>query len=210
MKGLMRPRFTIRTLMVITVVFATACGWLAMERQQLRRRYEAIAHLEELSGPVSWYDGGSDFECLHRIELEGHYIDQTLWNEISTLTEARTISLSRSNVTDDDFKHLRRFWNIRNLYLYDTAVTSEGIDSLSRLTALETLIISNTSIDDGAIGALTQLKKLTTLNVRGTNISELGIDRLRVALPNCRLIHDERVGEPPDTRKDKTSHRLSG
>lgn len=194
--GVMRLRFTIRMLMIVTVVAATACGWYAMKRHHIKRRYQAISHLEELSGPVSWYDGGSEFEYVYGIELAGQFIDATLWKEISLLTEARTVSLNQTNVTDDDFKHLRRFWNIRHLSLFDTRVTSDGIDSLSRLTTLETLILSNTSIDDRAIGSLSQLKNLTTLNVRGTNISTLGIDRLQVALPNCRLFHDRNVGEP--------------
>lgn len=206
----MRPQFTLRTLMIFTVAFATACGWYAMKRQQMQRRYQAISHLEELSGPVSWYDGGSEFEYVHRIELEGHFIDETLWKEISVLTDARTVSLSETNVTDDDFKHLRRFWNIRDLYLRNTRVTSDGIGSLSRLTTLETLNISNTSIDDGAIRSLSQLKNLTTLNVHGTNISSLGIDRLRLALPNCRLFHGVRVGEPSDAPKDRASRFDNG
>ena len=209
-EGLMRLRFTIRTLLITAMVFATCCAWYAMKWQQLQRRYHAIAHLEKLSGPVSWYDQDSDFQYLHRIELQGKLIDETLWKEVSVLTEARTVSLSETNVTDDDLNYLRRFWNIRDLYLSNTSVTSEGIKSLTQLTTLETLIISNTSIDDRAIESLTQLKNLSTLNVWGTNISTSGIDQLRLALPNVRLFHDGRVGDPSDEPKDRASRFDNG
>ncbi len=201
----MRPRFTIRTLMIFTVAVATACGWYAMKRQHLQRRYQAISHLQELSGPVSWYDGGSEYHYVYGIELAGHFIDEARWKEISLLTEARSVWLSETNVTDDDLKHLRSFWNIRHLSLQKTRVTSDGIDSLSRLTTLETLIVSNTSIGDEAICSLSRLKNLTTLNVRATNISPSGLDRLRAALPTCRLFHDGNVGESSDAPMDRAS-----
>jgi Leucine-rich repeat (LRR) protein len=194
----MRPRFTIRTLMVLSVVIAIACAWYAMKREYLQRRLQAISRLEKLTGPVSWYDGGFEFEYIYEIELEGHDIDETLWQEISMLTEARSVLLRETNVTDDDLKHLSRFWNIRQLSLSNTAVTSDGMSALSRLKTLETLNISNTSIDDGAIRSLSGLRKLTSLNVHGTKISTLGIDRLRATLPNCRIYHDASVGDPGD------------
>lgn len=183
-------RFSIRALLLLTLACASFCGWLTWKRQQFQRRQQAIAHLEELSGPVSWYNEGSEFVYLHRIELQNHSIDDTLWNEISLLTEARTVSLSDTNVTDDDLKYLRRFWNIRDLYLSNTRVTSAGIESVCRLKTLRTLIISNTTIDDRVISSLSQLASLETLNVRGTDISVAGIEQLRLALPKCRLFHD--------------------
>lgn len=189
----MRLRFRLSTLMVLIVLIASVCDWLAVKWQHMQSRQRAISHLEELSGPVSWYERDGDSGNVHGIELAGHHIDEELWNEISILSEARSVSLLETNITDDDLVHLRRFWNIRHLSLSNTLVTSNGMRSLSGLTTLETLVISNTSIDDGAIGPLTRFKNLTTLNVRGTHISTSGINRLRVALPNCRIYHDAGV-----------------
>jgi hypothetical protein len=202
----MRPRFTIRSVMIITVLVAMGCGWYAVKRKHLQRRAQAITHLVELSGPVSWYDGGTEFEYLYGIELEGHFIDERLWREISVLTEARKVSLIETNVTDHDFKHLRRFWNIRDLCLYNTRVTSVGVRSIAKLKSLETLIISNTLIDDDTIDSLLQLKNLSTLNVRGTNISTLGIARLRRAMPNCRLYCDDNIFELTGAPKERPPH----
>mgnify|MGYP001820742138 CR=1 FL=1 len=188
----MRPQFTIRTLMVGTAIVACLCGWIAFQRHQIQRRRQAIARLEDLSGPVSYYNGGSAYDYVYGIELEGQVLDKSLWTDISMLSEeARSVWLGETNVTDAELGFLGRFRRIRHLSLCNTRVTSDGIDAISNLTSLDTLIISNTLVDDRAVPSLAKLNGLTGLNVHGTRISEAGIARLRSALPNCCICFDE-------------------
>jgi hypothetical protein len=188
---LMRLQFTIRTLMIGTAIVAGICSWIAFQRHHIQRRQLAIARLEDLSGPVSYYNGGSTYGYVYGIELEGQVLDKSLWTDISMFgDEARSLWLGETNVTDAELRFLRRFRRIEHLSLYNTKVTSDGIDAISNLASLNTLIISNTLVDDRAVPSLEKLHGLTVLNVHGTRISDAGITQLRSALPNCCIVHD--------------------
>ena len=189
----MRPRFTIRLLLVATAIVACLCGWIGFQRRQAQSRKQAIARLEELSGPISYYLEG----YVHGINLEGHVLDKSLWNHVAVLNkEVRSVWLSETNVTDAELRYLRSFRRIEHLSLYNTRVTSEGIEAISNLTSLKTLIISNSLVDDRAVPSLVKLNGLTGLNVRGTRISAAGIAQLCSALPTCRIYYSGEQGDP--------------
>ena len=60
-----RFQFSIRALLLLTVVVALPCGWLAAAREQARKQREAVEEFEDGSGTVS-YD--------YQFDLWGHAI----------------------------------------------------------------------------------------------------------------------------------------
>lgn len=105
-------------------IAAGLCGWIAFQRHYIQRRQLAIARLENLSGAVSYYNGGSTYGDVYGIELEGQVLDKSLWTDISMLgDEARSLWLGETNVTDAELQFLRHFRRIEHLSGTNTKVT---------------------------------------------------------------------------------------
>ena len=50
----LRFQFSIRSLLLLTVVVAIPCSWLAVEREQARKQREAVEAIEKLGGWVAY------------------------------------------------------------------------------------------------------------------------------------------------------------
>jgi hypothetical protein len=74
---------------------------------------------------------------------------------------------------------------------FSEEITGRNIQSLAKLPSLWNLeLVLCTNISDEAIECLEAIKQLSHLDVRGTSISRNGMERLRRALPECRIIGD--------------------
>jgi Leucine-rich repeat (LRR) protein len=68
-----------------------------------------------------------------------------------------------------------------------TQITDAGLAHLAGLTNLETLSLFGTHITDAGLAHLEKLTNLKELNLSDTRVTSEGCDKLRTALPNCRL-----------------------
>ncbi len=116
-------------------------------------------------------------------------------------------SLSLTQGTDDDLKHLRRFALLESLELRGTKFTDQVLLELRQLPALKTLVLSfphltsaglkevaelkhleeltiigGRAIDDEILGSLSNLKSLRSLKLEHTEITGTGLGHL-AALP---------------------------
>jgi Leucine-rich repeat (LRR) protein len=98
------------------------------------------------------------------------------------------LNLSGTSVSGSGVRYLSGSENLTDLVLRRTPITIEGIDMLSRFPALAKLDLGNTTVDDGAIPHLERLVHLEYLGLRRTHISAEGRDRLKNALPRCRVV----------------------
>ena len=69
-----------------------------------------------------------------------------------------------------------------------TDITNEGLKALFPLKSLSVLGIPAKAVDDAAIDHLVRLRSLKTLDLRGSNISDAGVEKLRKALPGCKVM----------------------
>ncbi len=99
------------------------------------------------------------------------------------------IVLLRSGVTDDD--HLRFLAGMTKLHAIHAhggnPIGIAGLSHLARITSLTRLDIFLTSATDDEIQVLASLSNLTFLDLHGSNVTQAGIDRLKAAMPNCRI-----------------------
>lgn len=80
----------------------------------------------------------------------------------------------------------------RYLDLSNAPLTAKGIEQLSRLHDLETLRLTGSSVDDRCVPALLRLGWLEALDVDGTSLSQSAIEELREALPNTRILANDK------------------
>lgn len=207
----MRQQFTIRTLMIGTMIFACFCAGIVWNRQRtqlrIQRRQKAIAWLEDRTGPVSLYGSG----LVYGVDVGRVHLDENAWAHLSLLRGTRSVWLDETNLTEADLDGLSNFQRLENLTLHysnmtdadlpglsrnarleqldlgGTGITSDGIKTISRLPSLVTLNIAKTQVGDEAIPALKKMKRLRSLNVYSTRISTDGLSQLRNAMPKCRI-----------------------
>ena len=76
---------------------------------------------------------------------------------------------------------------MRKLNLFGNQITSESLSQITHLEHLKILKLQESPIDDMAVEYITQLKELSELNVGKTEMSVDGVERIRTALPGCKI-----------------------
>ena len=91
-------------------------------------------------------------------------------------------------ITDRGMKVVATMTTLRHLDVCCPGVTDEGVRALSSLKELEVLWLSNCQITDESIAPLSRLKSLRELALGKTGVTQLGKQRLRELLPQCRQV----------------------
>lgn len=91
-------------------------------------------------------------------------------------------------IADDDLTHILRLTGIKELYLSGAGITGEGIVHLLELKNLERLYLYDTLVTDAGLACLKYLPRLRSLTLSNAPVTDGGLDRLRLALPGCRVV----------------------
>jgi hypothetical protein len=106
---------------------------------------------------------------------------------LARLPNLQKLDLSLSSVTDTGAAKLASSKSLSQLHLGYTSVGDEGIKSLASLKTLQILHLERTKTTDGAVSDLASLPNLRELSVVRTKLTELGLMKLKAALPNCNI-----------------------
>ncbi|GLI38527.1 hypothetical protein KI811_10245 [Geobacter hydrogenophilus] len=91
-------------------------------------------------------------------------------------------------IADDDLTHILRLTGIKELYLSGEGITGEGIVHLLELKNLERIYLYDTRVTDAGLASLKYLPRLRSLTISNAPVTDGGLDRLRLALPGCRVV----------------------
>jgi hypothetical protein len=154
-----RFQFSIRSLLVLVIVVALPCSWMAAEMKKAREHKEAVEAIYALHGDV-----------CNIFPYNLHHEPRVfLWLcgllGVDFLMEVDCPELHGKLVGDDQLECLRSLPEIGYLDISGTVVTDAGLDHLRGL------------------------KHLMTLRLSGTKVTEDGIMKLQQALPNCEIVH---------------------
>jgi Leucine-rich repeat (LRR) protein len=150
-------RFRLRTLLVMVTLLSIPLGWVGWELDQRRKEKKVIAWVEQMGGFVQ-FDYGRDAGLFN-----GKLYDERSWWEKTKdkwLGE-RVHFVILKNTQVSDLSPLAEWKNLEMLWLWDTQVSD--------------------------LSPLSELKKLKSLNLRNTQVSEEQVEKLRLALPNCKI-----------------------
>ena len=106
---------------------------------------------------------------------------------LKALPELRGLDFFGANITDAGMGHLRELEGLRTLGLESTQITDVGLACISDMQLLD-LHVEHTHVTLAGLLNLNGLKKLKTLNVAGLGITKAGLEELRKARPNTKVI----------------------
>lgn len=168
-----KSQFGLATLLLMVPLTAIPCGWLAREIEQSRQQRDLL-ELENsyhLSDAVNLPDvfteivGADFFRHVTSLSVIGDSMNDAHMVKISGLTRLKSLDLQKTEVTDAGLVHLEGLSQLHVLWLSETRVTDAGLQHLEGLTQLQDLYLD------------------------GTQVTDAGIDRLKVALPKCKVFH---------------------
>jgi hypothetical protein len=196
-------RFSLRTMLVVMLVFGSLMGWVVRERRESHLQ-RALAMELRAKGWNAEFIGR-----YHTFEYAAD--DQGWWRKLATQVlgeQVDFVDVSCRSVTLDDLKPLLLFKDATNLNLSPSSLRNLG--ELPKFTHLVSLNITGTRVTDlQPVSGLKQLKylkigatqirdtapilglqNLVELDVTETPITQEQIDSLQRALPHCLITHN--------------------
>jgi internalin A len=211
-------RFSLRTLLVLTLVIAIACGWVGNRLARKRREATVIEGLSSRADVRLDYRevpvGGSAIsfepsgpEWLRKL------LGENFFNEV--------VEIDFHDATDDDLKALSEFKHLAKLSIFTQLIrgwssddpvertratgpeiTDAGLEYVGKLTGLQNLDLTSTLVTDAGLRHLSGLTQLGDLTIHGAQISSAGLAHLHA------MVHLERLALHP-TRAGGLDYRLS-
>ena len=158
--------------MLFMLVCAFGSAWVGWELERTRREQVVVAEIEKLGGRVDY----------HRVKGPDWFARR--FRKVSIVN----FSL-QTNVTDEGLVYLKKLTSLEYLNLWATQVTDAGLEQLEGLANLLQLYLMNTQITDTGLVHLKGLTNLEELVLDNTQVTDAGVEKLRQALPGCRISH---------------------
>ena len=196
-------RFNLRTLLIVLTVFCVCLAWYLPRVEQQQK---AVKWLRE-NGVTFYYDyqefdnngklvsDSPSFAPKWLVDTFGvDYFTAVIEvcykpGGVSNLTPLADLSNLEALIFDHtEVSDLTPLTGLTNLEMLELDATQIGdVAPLAGLTNLTSLPLGSTQVSDVApLAGLTNLKKL---DLRGTQVSDEDVEKLKQALPNCRIDH---------------------
>ncbi len=186
-----RFQFSIRSLLVLTVVVALPCSWFALEIREAKRQREVIEKIAKSGGSVR-YDWEVDATVDPPVNTQPSlWLSNTLGGDFFKHVVDATIA------SDDDLKCLRGFFQLRRLrvpgtrfmghpmYWNGTPITNAppftGPDSLNpgmERSDEESRSVWRIRVTDDGLRYLKGLTRLKSLDLGGSKVTDAGLEHL--------------------------------
>jgi hypothetical protein len=139
-------------------------------------RDPALKHIARLKG-------------LEVLELNQTGITDDGLKELAVLKSLRSLRVGYCKLTGSGLKDLENLETLTVLSLPRCELTDVGLNGVGRLKSLRTLeLASNFGIKDRGLIELAGLSNLRTLVLTSTDVTDMGIQHLQRALPECKIV----------------------
>jgi hypothetical protein len=178
-----RFQFSIRSLLLLTVIVAILCSWITMELKWAREQKELVQTLKKRYVFVEYnYEMNSN-----GIRIQGTIPPVPTWlqkvfGDDFFGTVANVNFTSKETIFDTALN--------RNLtYFSNVHVTDYDLKPLEGLKELKYLHLEKTKVTDDDLVHLEGLNQLKLLVLTDTKVTGEGVRKLKKALPNCKIEH---------------------
>ena len=159
-------QYQLRSLLVLIVVLCLGFGWLGGKIRRIVSEKRAAPLIQAMGGRILY---GIVESPNFRTKLQ----DEMSYTADESLRKMLSIDHSFANWVDLD----------------DTDVADEDFDVLDGLSYLEYLSLNNTQITDAGLPHLYKFEYLQIVDLRNTQVTTEGVDKLKLALPKCEIMH---------------------
>lgn len=178
-----KAQFGLSALLLLIVVAAIPCAWLAQAFDQSRRDRGFIEVVAERA-EVSFYDAPSNGREDPRIPLLPlgwrAFLISALGSDF--FDEVYEVRISKKTAHDDDLETMARLPRLRSIRLWDPSITDAGLAHLKGLRRLRVIWCPTRSpkgeppsITDAGLAHLKDLTELETVYLGNTSISDAGV-----------------------------------
>jgi hypothetical protein len=164
-------QYSLRTLLLLMLMFGTGLGWFAHEVRQTRAHREAV----ELADHARMAAEHARMEA----ERESAVAERA--------ADAAMMAAQKAAAEMAESKIQTLGGRVTGLDLSSTKVTDAELEHLKGLTHLRTLNLGSTSITDAGLAHLKSLTKLTELDLSSTKVTDVGVAELKKALPKVAI-----------------------
>jgi hypothetical protein len=201
-------QFSLRSLLIFVTLCAIACSWLATWMQRQRRQFEAVKAFDnkKITDGSPAFGPFFCFSCFNQQSINTIIQYNQTWagyviRDIS-LANITTLAYSSGDIgwgeaADIDIYKLE---NINYLPHLETLgiqgdFPDEGLKFIENMKQLQNLYLSSSSVTDAGLCRLEHLRNLKEMKIRFPKVTQQGIEKLRRALPNCK-IESYKMDEP--------------
>jgi hypothetical protein len=184
-------QFSLRTLMLLVVMFGAGFGWLGMKLRQAKVQREAVDAVSHLRVSVS-YDrttslvpdwlrtmlGDDVFAAVVWADFDDPQVTDADLRHLEGLPQLRTLHLTNAKVTDAGLEHVKGLTQLRHLNLFGTTVTDTGLAHIEGLTQLRYLRLTHTQVTDAGLEHLKGLTQLEDLTLVASQVTDAGLAHL--------------------------------
>jgi hypothetical protein len=173
-------QFGIRSLLVLTIVVALPCSWLAIGLRQASNQQAAREAFAARGGSAP-YDYELDASRnWHRIQPAQSPAPAWLHKVVGDdfFADVAVVNLADTSVTDAGLEHLKGLRQLRMLILGSTQVTDAGLEHLDGLNRLQVLYLMNTQVTDAGLKHLNGLSQLQEFVLSNTRVTDAGLEHL--------------------------------
>jgi hypothetical protein len=178
-----RLRFSLRTLLAMTLVSGVGLAWLGNKLRDVREQRQIVRQISA-GGFFVWFSDGYDSSAPQR------YYD---WFGISGAIATGTLEGARNNSTirDEDLRALAGL-RIRSLSLNVSNVTDDQINRCQLPAGLKCFAAAETGVGDRTVEHIASCQSLEAVELSGTKVTDAGVAHL-VRLPNMYMLGLEKT-----------------
>jgi len=188
-------RFGTRSLLLVTLLVATPCGWLLTQQRNAQRQQTAVQSILNSGGSVTYRTGPlrevadpPGPKALKTQLGEQFFADPV---SVSTSPSDPFVSSAESEPGDFDDKTLMQLTDhlpdVERLDFTDSGFDDAALSHVPELTKLEELVLRRTPITDAGLQHLAEVYSLQRLNLDGTAVTDVGLMYLK-ALSNLKRL----------------------
>ncbi len=177
-------RFSLRSLLVLILLFA---GWLGWIVHRARAQRDAVAAILKLQGTVKYDWERKDGRNLPNGKpwWPSWLVDLFGIDYFAHVTQVRLVAVPE--LSDAELIHISTLSGLEELDLHRSPVTDDRLGHLAGLTDLQSLILFHTPISDTGLGHLKKMHRLRMLSIENTGVTDSGSAALQKALPQLSI-----------------------
>ena len=158
---------------------------LEKEQQKLQASNAMLARIGEAYGSIRLLEGDA---VAVTFQQTADPPDEAL-ALLPRAGRVRTLSLSRTKVTDAGLRSLSQLKDLETLDLSFTDVGDSGVAHLAGMQGLRQLVLNDTMITHASLAILAKMTRLKSVNLSRTRVNEEAVEQLRRMLPGAAVTY---------------------